>query len=256
MTTDTVPKAASRTGLVGEKHTARVTGIAKSSGTVHPNMATMLSFIATDVRVSQLVLQLMTQEIADESFSTITVDGDTSTNNSFVITATGRCGQNEIDNTVDPRYAQLKALLGSLVLELVQAIARDGEGATRFITIEVQNARTREEACKVAYAVAHPPLVKIAFFASDLNSGRLLAAVGYAGTEDLDVDALKVWLDDALVVENGGRAGNYTEEAGQTVINRPEITVRIDLQRGDTEAVAYTCDSPHEYVSINVDYRS
>ena len=256
MTTDTVPKAASRTGLVGEKHTVRATGIAKGSGMIHPNMATMLSFIATDAKVSQPILQLMTQEIADESFNTITVDGDTSTNDSFVIMATGRCGQSEIDNTADPRYAQLKALLGSLALELAQAIVRDGEGATKFITIEVQNAKTREEARKVAYAVAHSPLVKTAFFASDPNLGRLLAAVGYAGIEDLDVDALKMWLDDVLVAENGGRAESYTEEAGQAVMNRSEITVRIDLQRGDTEAVVYTCDLSHEYVSINADYRS
>lgn len=223
---------------------------------IHPNMATMLSFIATDAKVSQPILQLMTQEIADESFNTITVDGDTSTNDSFVIMATGRCGQSEIDNTADPRYAQLKALLGSLALELAQAIVRDGEGATKFITIEVQNAKTREEARKVAYAVAHSPLVKTAFFASDPNLGRLLAAVGYAGIEDLDVDALKMWLDDVLVAENGGRAESYTEEAGQAVMNRPEITVRIDLQRGDTTAAVYTCDLSHEYVSINADYRS
>jgi glutamate N-acetyltransferase/amino-acid acetyltransferase len=256
MTTDTVPKAASRTGLVGEKHTVRATGIAKGSGMIHPNMATMLSFIATDAKVSQPILQLMTQEIADESFNTITVDGDTSTNDSFVIMATGRCGQSEIDNTADPRYAQLKALLGSLALELAQAIVRDGEGATKFITIEVQNAKNREEARKVAYAVAHSPLVKTAFFASDPNLGRLLAAVGYAGIEDLDVDALKMWLDDVLVAENGGRAESYTEEAGQAVMNRPEITVRIDLQRGDTTAAVYTCDLSHEYVSINAYYRS
>jgi argJ family len=223
---------------------------------IHPNMATMLSFIATDAKVSQPILQLMTQEIADESFNTITVDGDTSTNDSFVIMATGRCGQSEIDNTADPRYVQLKALLGSLALELAQAIVRDGEGATKFITVEVQNAKTREEARKVAYAVAHSPLVKTAFFASDPNLGRLLAAVGYAGIEDLDVDALKMWLDDVLVAENGGRAESYTEEAGQAVMNRPEITVRIDLQRGDTEAAVYTCDLSHEYVSINADYRS
>ena len=170
--------------------------------------------------------------------------------------ATGRCGQSEIDNTADPRYAQLKALLGSLALELAQAIVRDGEGATKFITVEVQNAKTREEARKVAYAVAHSPLVKTAFFASDPNLGRLLAAVGYAGIEDLDVDALKMWLDDVLVAENGGRAESYTEEAGQAVMNRPEITVRIDLQRGDTTAAVYTCDLSHEYVSINADYRS
>ena len=255
LTTDTCTKTCVVTEEFGSD-LVTMAGVAKGSGMIHPNMATMLSFIATDAKVSQPILQLMTQEIADESFNTITVDGDTSTNDSFVIMATGRCGQSEIDNTADPRYAQLKALLGSLALELAQAIVRDGEGATKFITVEVQNAKTREEARKVAYAVAHSPLVKTAFFASDPNLGRLLAAVGYAGIEDLDVDALKMWLDDVLVAENGGRAESYTEEAGQAVMNRPEITVRIDLQRGDTTAVVYTCDLSHEYVSINADYRS
>ena len=255
LTTDTCTKTCVVTEEFGTD-LVTMAGVAKGSGMIHPNMATMLSFIATDAKVSQPILQLMTQEIADESFNTITVDGDTSTNDSFVIMATGRCGQSEIDNTADPRYAQLKALLGSLALELAQAIVRDGEGATKFITVEAQNAKTREEARKVAYAVAHSPLVKTAFFASDPNLGRLLAAVGYAGIEDLDVDALKMWLDDVLVVENGGRAESYTEEAGQAVMNRPEITVRIDLQRGDTTAAVYTCDLSHEYVSINADYRS
>ena len=255
MTTDTVPKAASRTGLVGEKHSPRHR-YRQRLGHDSSEHGDHVVVYATDAKVSQPILQLMTQEIADESFNTITVDGDTSTNDSFVIMATGRCGQSEIDNIADPRYAQLKALLGSLALELAQAIVRDGEGATKFITVEVQNAKNREEARKVAYAVAHSPLVKTAFFASDPNLGRLLAAVGYAGIEDLDVDALKMWLDDVLVAENGGRAESYTEEAGQAVMNRPEITVRIDLQRGDTTAAVYTCDLSHEYVSINADYRS
>lgn len=256
MTTDTVPKSASREGSVGEKHTVRATGIAKGSGMIHPNMATMLSFIATDAKVSQPVLQLMTQEIADETFNTITVDGDTSTNDSFVIIATGKNSQSEIDNIADPRYKQLKDLLGSLALELAQAIVRDGEGATKFITVRVENAKTRDEARQVAYAVAHSPLVKTAFFASDPNLGRLLAAIGYAGITDLDADILEMYLDDVLVAENGGRAASYTEEQGQAVMAKDEITVRIKLHRGQASATVYTCDLSHDYVSINADYRS
>ena len=256
MTTDTVPKSASREGSVGEKHTVRATGIAKGSGMIHPNMATMLSFIATDAKVSQPVLQLMTQEIADETFNTITVDGDTSTNDSFVIIATGKNSQSEIDNIADPRYKQLKNLLGSLALELAQAIVRDGEGATKFITVRVENAKTRDEARQVAYAVAHSPLVKTAFFASDPNLGRLLAAIGYAGIADLDADILEMYLDDVLVAENGGRAASYTEEQGQAVMAKDEITVRIKLHRGQAAATIYTCDLSHDYVSINADYRS
>ena len=255
MTTDTVPKSASREGKVGEKHTVRATGIAKGSGMIHPNMATMLSFIATDAKVSQPVLQLMTQEIADETFNTITVDGDTSTNDSFVIIATGKNSQSEIDNIADPRYKQLKDLLGSLALELAQAIVRDGEGATKFITIEVCNAESRDEARQAAYAVARSPLVKTAFFASDPNLGRLLAAVGCSGV-DLDCNTLKMWLNGVLVAEKGGRAAGYTEEQGQAVMNESEITVRIDLQRGREQATVYTCDLSHDYVSINADYRS
>ena len=256
MTTDTVPKSASREGSVGEKHTVRATGIAKGSGMIHPNMATMLSFIATDAKVSQPILQLMTQEIADETFNTITVDGDTSTNDSFVIIATGKNSQSEIDNIADPRYKQLKDLLCSLALELAQAIVRDGEGATKFITVRVENAKTRDEARQVAYAVAHSPLVKTAFFASDPNLGRLLAAIGYAGIADLDSDTLEMYLDDVLVAENGGRAASYTEEQGQAVMAKDEITVRIKLHRGQAAATVYTCDLSHDYVSINADYRS
>lgn len=256
MTTDTVPKSASREGSVGEKHTVRATGIAKGSGMIHPNMATMLSFIATDAKVSQPILQLMTQEIADETFNTITVDGDTSTNDSFAIIATGKNSQSEIDNIADPRYKQLKDLLCSLALELAQAVVRDGEGATKFITVRVENAKTRDEARQAAYAVAHSPLVKTAFFASDPNLGRLLAAIGYAGIADLDTDTVEMYLDDVLVAENGGRAASYTEEQGQAVMAKDEITVRIKLHRGQAAATVYTCDLSHDYVSINADYRS
>ena len=255
MTTDTVPKSASREGKVGEKHTVRATGIAKGSGMIHPNMATMLGFIATDAKVSQPILQLMTQEIADDTFNSITVDGDTSTNDSFVIIATGKNSQSEIDNIADPRYKQLKNLLCDLALELAQAIVRDGEGATKFITIEVCNAESRDEARQAAYAVARSPLVKTAFFASDPNLGRLLAAVGCSSV-DLDCNTLKMWLNGVLVAEKGGRAAGYTEEQGQAVMNESEITVRIDLQRGREQATVYTCDLSHDYVSINADYRS
>lgn len=256
MTTDTVPKAASREAKIGEHHTVRATGIAKGSGMIHPNMATMLGFIATDACIAQPVLQLLTQEIADLSFNSITVDGDTSTNDSFVIIATGQSGQSEIDNIADPRYAQLKAMLGGLALELAQAIVRDGEGASKFITIRVEGAQSREEARQVAYAVAHSPLVKTAFFASDPNLGRILAAIGYAGIADLEVDNIRLWLGEVLVAENGGRAESYTEEAGQAVMNQAEIAMRIDLARGAEAAEIYTCDLSHDYVSINADYRS
>lgn len=256
MTTDTIPKAASREGKVGENHTVRATGIAKGSGMIHPNMATMLGFIVCDANVSQPILQLMTKEIADMSFNAITVDGDTSTNDSFVIIATAKNGQSQIDNTADPRYDQLKALLSGLALQLAQAIVRDGEGATKFITIEVDNAADRDEARKVAYAIAHSPLVKTAFFASDPNLGRLLAAIGYAGIEDLNTDKIKMWLGDVLVAEQGGRAESYTEEQGQAVMNQDEITVRVSLNRGQAKTTVYTCDFSHDYVTINADYRS
>lgn len=256
MTTDTVPKAASREGKIGDNHTVRATGISKGAGMICPNMATMLGFIVTDAKVSQPVLQMLTQEIADASFNCITVDGDTSTNDSFVIVATGKCGQSEIDNIADPRYDQLKELLEGLAVELAQAIVRDGEGATKFITIQIDNAENREEARQVAYAIAHSPLVKTAFFASDPNLGRLLAAIGYSGVPHLDTDKVRLWLGDVLVAENGGRAASYTEEAGQAVMQPSEITVRVDLQRGNAQATIYTCDLSKEYVAINADYRS
>lgn len=256
MTTDTVPKAASCEAQIGSNHTVRATGIAKGSGMICPNMATMLGFIVTDAKVSQPILQMLTQEVADTSFNSITVDGDTSTNDSFVIVATGKCGQNEIDNIADPRYDQLKALIGRLALELAQAIVRDGEGATKFITVEVENAINRAEARQVAYAIAHSPLVKTAFFASDPNLGRLLAAIGYSGVPDLDTNKVSLYLGDVLVAELGGRAASYTEAAGQKVMNEDEILVRVDLQRGQTAATVYTCDLSHDYVSINAEYRS
>lgn len=255
MTTDILPKAASRQVELGGK-TVTLTGIAKGAGMIHPNMATMLGFIVTDAKVSQPVLQMITQEIADLSFNSITVDGDTSTNDSFVVVATGKSGQNEIDNIADPRYEQLKAMLGSLALELAQAIVRDGEGATKFISIQVENAESRAEARQVAYAIAHSPLVKTAFFASDPNLGRILAAIGYSGVPHLDTEKVRLYLGDVLVAEHGGRAASYTEAAGQAVMAPAEITVRVDLQRGSHGATVYTCDLSKEYVAINADYRS
>lgn len=255
MTTDTVAKSAGGQAQVGNHHTVRAVGIAKGAGMICPNMATMLGFIATDAHIAQPVLQQLTEEIADETFNCITVDGDTSTNDSFVIIATGRSGQNEIDNIADPRYAQIKALLTEIALELAQAIVRDGEGATKFITVRVINAPDRETARQAAYAVAHSPLVKTAFSASDPNLGRILAAIGRSGA-DVDTDALKLYLGSVLVAEKGGRAESYTEADGQRVMNETEITVLIDLRIGDCETSIYTCDLTHEYISINADYRS
>lgn len=255
MTTDTLPKAISKTAKVGNYHTVSATGIAKGSGMICPNMATMLSFIATDANIAQPILQQMTEDIANETFNCITVDGDTSTNDSFVIIATGKSEQNEIDNIADPRYVQVYDLLRDVALQLAQAIVRDGEGASKFITICVENASTKSDARAVAYAIAHSPLVKTAFSASDANLGRILAAIGYAHA-NVNIDALNVYLGDVLVAEHGGRAASYTDEQGARVMQQAEITVRVDLRMGTQRIVVYTCDLTHEYVSINADYRS
>ena len=255
MTTDTVPKAASRE-LELDGKTVRFSGMAKGAGMIHPNMATMLAFIATDAAIAQPLLQQMVAEVADVSFNAISIDGDTSTNDSFVVVATGKSGLPKITTADDVHYHAVKAVLADLALELAQAIVRDGEGAGKFITVAVKNARSREEARSVGYAIARSPLVKTAFYASDPNLGRILCAIGYAGIADLDVDRLKVYLGDVLVAENGGRAAAYTEAAGQAVMAGAEITVTVDLQRGDTEARIYTCDLSKEYVAINADYRS
>lgn len=255
MTTDTVPKAISRTVIIGGK-TVTFTGIAKGSGMIHPNMATLLAFIVTDAAIAAPLLQSMVADVVQTSFNTITVDGDTSTNDSFVVAATGRCGLPEISAEADSGYVEVKKVLADLALALAQAIIRDAEGASKFITIHVNNARNNTEARRVAYAIAHSPLVKTAFYASDPNLGRILCAIGYAGVADLDVDALKLYLGDVLVAEKGGRAASYTEAAGQTVMAEPEITVTVDLQRGEACADVYTCDLSKQYVSINADYRS
>ena len=255
MTTDTVPKAASRTLYIdGDK--VHFTGIAKGAGMIHPNMATMLGFVATDAAIAQPVLQQMVAEVAEVSFNAISVDGDTSTNDSFVVVATGKSDVPKISAVADSNYAAVKAVLADLALELAQAIVRDGEGATKFITVAVKNARSTEEARAVGYAIARSPLVKTAFYASDPNLGRILCAIGYAGIADLDVDALQVYLGDVLVAEHGGRAAGYTEAAGQAVMAEAEITITVDLHRGEAAAHIYTCDFSKEYVAINADYRS
>lgn len=255
MTTDTVPKVASRT-LHIDGHTVHFTGIAKGAGMIHPNMATMLGFIATDAAIAQPLLQQMVAEVANTSFNAITVDGDTSTNDSFVVVATGKSALPKISAVADSHYAAMKTTLADLALVLAQAIVRDGEGASKFITVAVKNARTVDEARQVGYAIARSPLVKTAFYASDPNLGRILCAIGYAGIADLDVDALSVHLGEVLVAENGGRAASYTEDAGRTVMAEAEITITVDLQRGKAAACVYTCDFSKEYVAINADYRS
>ncbi len=254
MTTDIVAKGASRQLTLAAK-TITVTGIAKGSGMIHPNMATMLGFLATDAAVAPAMMQRLVKEVADVSFNCVTVDGDTSTNDSFVLIATGQAGNAEIAEA-GPDYAALKAALGEVAIELAQAMARDGEGATKFMTIVVEGGRDRAECKQIAYAVARSPLVKTAFFASDPNLGRILAAIGYAGVDDLDVNALKVWLGEVLVAEHGGRAASYSEAAGAQVMKEAEIMVRISLDRGSAQATVWTCDFSYDYVKINAEYRT
>jgi len=254
MTTDTLPKAASRRLSIDGREVA-VSGISKGAGMIRPNMATMLGFLATDAAVSQPLLERWVREIADLSFNRVTVDGDTSTNDSFILIATGASGVS-IERATDAGAAELLAALTATAQQLAQAIVRDGEGATKFITIRVEAARSDAEAAAVAYAIAHSPLVKTAFFASDPNLGRILAAVGYAGVADLDVNAVDLFLDDVHVATRGGRHPAYLEEAGQRVMKNAEITVRVVLGRGTAATTVWTCDLSHDYVSINADYRS
>ena len=254
MTTDTLPKIHSQRLTLGGK-TITLTGISKGAGMIRPNMATMLSYLATDAGIAQPLLTQLAREIADVSFNRITIDGDTSTNDSFIVIATGKSGL-MIDSTTHPEYAPLKAALAAAATDLAQKIVRDGEGATKFMTIQVEEAKSSAEALLVAYAVAHSPLVKTAFFASDPNLGRILAAIGYAGITDLDVSGVKLWLGDVLVATQGGRNPTYQETDGQRIMKEAEILVRIALGRGKTTETVYTCDFSHEYVSINADYRS
>jgi len=255
MTTDTQPKAASRKVEIGG-HAVTLTGIAKGAGMIRPNMATMLGFIATDAKVSQHVLEALTRRAADASFNSITVDGDTSTNDSFIIVATGQSKAAPVTGLTTREGKAFAAALYELAIELAQAIVRDGEGATKFITLRIEGGRDAEECRKVGYAIGHSPLVKTAFFASDPNLGRILAAVGYAGINDLDQSRIDLYLDDVLVAKQGGRHPDYREEDGQRVMKQSEITVRVVLNRGDAARTMWTCDFSHEYVSINADYRS
>ena len=254
MTTDTQPKAASRTVEING-HTLTLTGISKGAGMIKPNMATMLGFLATDAKVSQRVLDHLVKEAADQSFNCITIDGDTSTNDSFMLIATG-VAEVEITEIDSPEYATFSAAVIAISQELAQKIIRDGEGATKFITVTVEEGLSTEECRKIAYSIGHSPLVKTAFFASDPNLGRILCAIGYAGIDDLDVTKLNLYLDDVLVAKQGGRNPEYREEDGQRVMKQSEITVRVKLGRGNETATIWTCDLSHEYVTINADYRS
>ena len=255
MTTDTQPKAYSRQVVLGGK-TVTVTGISKGAGMIRPNMATMLGYVATDAAIAPALLQDLVKELADGSFNRVTIDGDTSTNDSFVLVATHQAGNAEVTGWSSPEAQALKAALLEVSRLLAQAIVRDGEGATKFITVQIDGGKTEEECRLAAYAIAHSPLVKTAFFASDPNLGRILAAVGYAGITDLDQTKIDLFLDDVHVVVNGGRNPAYQETDGQRVMKQPEITVRVNLGRGTASQTVWTCDFSHDYVTINADYRS
>jgi glutamate N-acetyltransferase/amino-acid N-acetyltransferase len=253
MTTDTVPKLVSRQAEIGG-HTVTVTGISKGAGMIRPDMATMLGFIATDASVPQNLLQECLHYAANRSFNRVTIDGDTSTNDSCVLVATGK-GMLSV-NTADEPYLQLRDLITEVCIALAQAIVRDGEGATKFITVRVEQGADTQECLDVAYTIAHSPLVKTAFFASDANWGRILAAVGRAGLKNLDLDKIKIYLGDVCIVENGGRAQSYTEAQGQAVMSEKEITIRVLLARGDAVEDVWTCDFSYDYVKINAEYRT
>lgn len=255
MTTDTLPKAFSRQVQI-EGATVTVTGISKGAGMIRPNMATMLGFLATDAQVDPRLLRELAFELAEGSFNRVTVDGDTSTNDSFVVVATRKAKHAVISSLQTPAGMALKGAMLEVARLLAQAIVRDGEGATKFITVRVEGGKDGAECRQVAYAIAHSPLVKTAFFASDPNLGRILAAVGYAGIEDLDQAKIDLYLDDVHVAHRGGRLPSYREEDGQRVMKQPEITVRVLLGRGDAADQVWTCDFSHEYVTINADYRS
>ncbi len=255
MTTDTVAKAFGAQVMIGGTQIS-VTGISKGAGMIRPNMATMLGFMATDACVSQALMQQLATELADGSFNRVTVDGDTSTNDSFVVIATNRATHAPIESLASAEGLALKAAMLEVARQLAQAIVRDGEGATKFIAIRVEGGKSQGECRQVAYAIAHSPLVKTAFFASDPNLGRILAAVGYAGIDDLDQTGIDLYLDDVHVAVQGGRNPLYREEEGQRVMKQSEITVRVVLGRGEAVDTVWTCDLSHEYVTINADYRS
>ena len=255
MTTDIVAKAFSRqVNIDGTAIT--ITGIAKGSGMIHPNMATMLGYIATDAPIAQSILQKIVSEAADRSFNRITVDGDTSTNDALMLIATGKAAIPEITSASSKAGKVLYSAITEVAIWLAQAIVRDGEGATKFITVQVEGGKDEAECKQIGYAIARSPLVKTAFFASDPNLGRILASIGYAGVEDLDVAALELYLDDVLVAENGGRAASYREEDGQRIMQQSDITIRVMLNRGTINVTLWTCDFSYDYVKINASYRS
>ena len=255
MTTDTVAKAFSTRIMLGGVPVT-ITGISKGAGMIRPNMATMLGFMATDACISQALMGQLAKELAEGSFNRVTVDGDTSTNDSFVVIATNKARHPTVTSLDSDDGIALHGAMMGIAMKLAQAIVRDGEGATKFITIQVEGGKTGDECRKVAYAIAHSPLVKTAFFASDPNLGRILAAVGYAGIDDLDQTKIDLYLDDVLVAKNGGRHIDYIEAAGQRVMKQSEITVRVLLGRGDISDTVWTCDLSYDYVKINADYRS
>ena len=255
MTTDTLPKAASAQLQIDGK-TVTVTGISKGAGMIRPNMATMLGFVATDAVLAPALVQALVTDAADQSFNRITIDGDTSTNDSFLLIATAQAGNQEITQFESGDGKALRDAVVAVARQLAQAIVRDGEGATKFITVQIDGGKTEGECRQAAYAIAHSPLVKTAFFASDPNLGRILAAVGYAGIDDLDQTRIDLFLDDVAVVKDGGRLATYREEDGARVMKQSEITVRVDLHRGVARTTVWTCDLSYDYVKINADYRS
>ena len=255
MTTDTVPKACSRRVQI-DGRMVTITGISKGAGMIRPNMATMLGFMATDACIAPELMAGLAHELAEASFNRITVDGDTSTNDSFVVVATQKAGHEVVSSWQSPQAQALRAAMIEVARWLAQAIVRDGEGATKFITVRVEGGRDAEECRQVAYAIGHSPLVKTAFFASDPNLGRILAAVGYAGIADLDQRCIDLYLDDVQVASSGGRHPQYQEADGQRVMKQSEITVRVVLGRGTASDTVWTCDFSYDYVKINADYRS
>jgi len=254
MTTDLVPKGASQQ-LQLQGKTVTITGIAKGSGMIKPDMATLLVFLATDAEIPQTLLQTCLKQAVDQSFNRITVDSDTSTNDACVLAATGQSGV-AINDTTQVDFAQFQQALTDICIYLAQAVVKDGEGATKFITIQVEQGQTEQECVDVAYTIAHSPLVKTAFFASDANWGRILAAVGRAGIENLEINAIQIYLDEVCIVENGGVAANYTEEQGTQVMSQKEITIRVLLNRGEQQTRVWTCDFSYDYVKINAEYRT
>jgi glutamate N-acetyltransferase / amino-acid N-acetyltransferase len=255
MTTDTVPKAFGAQFMLDGKLIS-ITGVSKGAGMIRPNMATMLGFIATDANISQGVMQQLALELAEGSFNRVTVDGDTSTNDSLMLMASNKAGNVPIESLDSQAGKALKAFMLDVAIKLAQAIVRDGEGATKFITVQIDGGRNAQECRKVAYAIAHSPLVKTAFYASDPNLGRILAAVGYAGIDDLDPGCIELFLDNVHVATRGARHPDYQETDGQRVMKQAEISIRVDLGRGTTSETVWTCDFSHEYVTINADYRS